>query len=48
MAILENFLLYETRARFYLVAYTRDKSVWRVLKISRLEPEELEARLPGP
>ena len=42
--VLENFLLYETKARFYLVAYTRDKSIWRVLKISRSEPEDLEAR----
>jgi|APGre2960657444_1045066.scaffolds.fasta_scaffold00509_4 hypothetical protein len=41
-ACFENFLLYETRARFYLVAYTSDKRSWRVLKISRLEARELE------
>jgi hypothetical protein len=40
--LFENFLLYETRARYYLVAYTTDKACWRVLKISRMEPSELE------
>jgi len=39
-----NFLLYETRARYYLVSYTRDKSAWRVLKISRMEAQDFEAR----
>ncbi len=43
----ENFLLYETRARYYLVAYTSDKAAWRVLKISRMEPHELEVRWSG-
>ena len=43
----EHFLLYETRARYYLVAYTRDKAAWRVLKISRMEPHDLEARARG-
>ena len=38
----EDFLLYETRARFYIVSYTRDKSRWRVLKISRTEATELD------
>lgn len=40
--VYENFLLYETRARYYLVGYTRDKEAWRVLKLSRLESAELE------
>ena len=39
----EHFLLYETRARFYLVAYTSDKRAWRVLKISRTEATEVDA-----
>jgi hypothetical protein len=39
-----NFLLYETRARYYLVSYTRDKSAWRVLKISRMEAHDFEVR----
>jgi hypothetical protein len=39
---MENFLLYETRARFYLVSYSTDKSRWRVLKISRSEATELD------
>jgi len=38
----ENFLLYATRARFYLVAYTADKSAWRFLKLSRSEATELD------
>jgi len=38
-----EFLLYETRARFYLVAYTSDKRAWRVLKLSRTEATEVEA-----
>lgn len=42
--VYENFLLYETRARYYLVGYTRDKKAWRVLKISRMESSELEVR----
>ena len=42
-----NFLLYETRARYYLVSYTRDKSAWRVLKISRMEAHDFEVRKWG-
>lgn len=42
--VYENFLLYETRARYYLVGYTRDKEAWRVLKISRMEGADLEVR----
>ena len=43
-----NFLLYETRARYYLVSYTRDKSAWRVLKISRMEAHDFEVRYGAP
>lgn len=42
--VYENFLLYETRARYYLVGYTRKKEAWRVLKISRMEGSALEVR----
>ncbi len=41
--VFENVLVYETRARYYLVAYTSDKRAWRVLKISRMEGSEVEA-----
>ena len=39
----ENLLVYETRARYYLLSYTQDKTRWRVLKISRSEACELDA-----
>ena len=42
-----NFLLYETRARYYLVSYTRDKSAWRVMKISRMEAHDFEVCIEG-
>nr|AAF18517.1 Hypothetical protein [Arabidopsis thaliana] len=38
---LEKFKLYETRARFYLVGSDRNKRFFRVLKIDRSEPSEL-------
>ncbi|KAI4388819.1 hypothetical protein MLD38_001115 [Melastoma candidum] len=38
---LEKFRLYETRARFYLVGSDRNKRLFRVLKIDRSEPSEL-------
>ncbi|XP_042426608.1 phosphatidylinositol-3-phosphatase SAC1-like isoform X2 [Zingiber officinale] len=38
---LEKFRLYETRARFYLIGSDRDKRFFRVLKIDRCEPSEL-------
>ncbi|KAG0500949.1 hypothetical protein HPP92_001021 [Vanilla planifolia] len=38
---LEKFRLYETRARFYLVGSDRDKRFFRVLKIDRSEPSDL-------
>jgi phosphatidylinositol 3,5-bisphosphate 5-phosphatase len=38
----ENLLVYETRARYYLLSYTQDKTRWRVLKISRTEASELD------
>ena len=33
-------LLYETRARFYVVQGTEDKSSWRILKVSREETHD--------
>ncbi|XP_010535227.1 PREDICTED: phosphoinositide phosphatase SAC1 [Tarenaya hassleriana] len=38
---LEKFKLYETRARFYLVGSDRNKRFFRVLKIDRSEPADL-------
>ncbi|XP_068649727.1 phosphatidylinositol-3-phosphatase SAC1 isoform X1 [Aristolochia californica] len=38
---LEKFRLYETRARFYLIGSDRRKKYFRVLKIDRSEPSEL-------
>ncbi|RDX98675.1 Phosphoinositide phosphatase SAC1 [Mucuna pruriens] len=38
---LEKFRLYETRARFYLVGSDRNKRFFRVLKIDRSEPSDL-------
>ncbi|XXG87112.1 hypothetical protein AAC387_Pa11g1879 [Persea americana] len=38
---LEKFKLYETRARFYLIGSDRNKRFFRVLKIDRSEPLEL-------
>ncbi|GAB2217534.1 hypothetical protein Drorol1_Dr00000731 [Drosera rotundifolia] len=39
--LLEKFNLYETRARFYLVGSDRSKRFFRVLKIDRSEPSDL-------
>ncbi|KAF6139392.1 hypothetical protein GIB67_026234 [Kingdonia uniflora] len=38
---LEKFKLYETRARFYLIGSDRHKRFFRVLKIDRSEPSDL-------
>lgn len=38
---LEKFRLYETRARFYLLGSDRNKKFFRVLKIDRSEPSDL-------
>ncbi|GAB4844795.1 Phosphoinositide phosphatase sac1 [Ancistrocladus abbreviatus] len=39
--LLEKFKLYETRARFYLIGSDRNKQFFRVLKIDRSEPSDL-------
>ncbi|KAJ4966160.1 hypothetical protein NE237_018009 [Protea cynaroides] len=38
---LEKFKLYETRARFYLIGSDRNKRFFRVLKVDRSEPSDL-------
>lgn len=38
---LEKFRLYETKARFYLIGSDREKRHFRVLKIDRMEPSDL-------
>ncbi|XP_059459748.1 phosphatidylinositol-3-phosphatase SAC1 isoform X1 [Corylus avellana] len=38
---LEKFRLYETRQRFYLIGSDRNKKLFRVLKIDRSEPSDL-------
>ncbi|TYH83398.1 hypothetical protein ES332_D02G130300v1 [Gossypium tomentosum] len=38
---LEKFRLYETRARYYLIGSDRNKKFFRVLKIDRSEPSDL-------
>ncbi|KAK8618691.1 hypothetical protein V6N13_132674 [Hibiscus sabdariffa] len=38
---LQKFRLYETRSHFYMIGRDKNGTVWRVLKIDRLEPSEL-------
>ncbi|XP_047325430.1 phosphatidylinositol-3-phosphatase SAC1 [Impatiens glandulifera] len=38
---LEKFRLYETKARYYLIGNDRNKRFFRVLKIDRMEPSDL-------
>ncbi|XP_062210115.1 phosphoinositide phosphatase SAC2-like [Phragmites australis] len=38
---LQKFRLYETRSKFYLIGRDRSRTLWRVLKIDRLESTEL-------
>ncbi|MFS7992147.1 putative SAC domain, polyphosphoinositide phosphatase Fig4 [Helianthus anomalus] len=40
-AYLQKFRLYETRSNFYMIGRSKNKSVWRVLKIDRSEPTEV-------
>jgi hypothetical protein len=39
---LQKFILYETKARFYLVASNAEQTRFRILKISRMLPHELD------
>ncbi|GKV09743.1 hypothetical protein SLEP1_g21198 [Rubroshorea leprosula] len=38
---LQKFGLYETSSYFYMIGRDKDRTMWRVLKIDRLEPSEL-------
>ncbi|XP_019459121.1 PREDICTED: phosphoinositide phosphatase SAC2-like isoform X2 [Lupinus angustifolius] len=38
---MQKFKLYETRSRFYLFGRDKSRTLWKVLKIDRLEPSEL-------
>ncbi|KAL8119844.1 phosphoinositide phosphatase SAC4-like isoform X3 [Apium graveolens] len=40
-AIMQKFRLYQTHSNFYMVGRNKSKTYWRVLKIDRLEPFEL-------
>uniref|UniRef100_A0A2P2MCH1 SAC domain-containing protein n=1 Tax=Rhizophora mucronata TaxID=61149 RepID=A0A2P2MCH1_RHIMU len=41
---LQKFRLYETRSNFYMIGRDKSRTYWRVLKIGRLEPSELNIR----
>ncbi|OVA08299.1 Synaptojanin [Macleaya cordata] len=41
---LQKFRLYETRSKFYMIGRDKSRTQWRVLKIDRLEPFELNIR----
>ncbi|KAK9923817.1 hypothetical protein M0R45_032217 [Rubus argutus] len=38
---LQKFKLYETRSNFYMIGRDKSRTFWRVLKIDRLDPSEL-------
>ncbi|KAK7349334.1 hypothetical protein VNO77_06616 [Canavalia gladiata] len=38
---MQKFRLYETRSKFYMIGRDKNRTFWRVLKIDRLEPSEL-------
>ncbi|XP_022715351.1 phosphoinositide phosphatase SAC2-like isoform X6 [Durio zibethinus] len=38
---LQKFRLYETRSNFYMLGRDKNRTLWRVLKIDRLDPSEL-------
>ncbi|GAV70974.1 Syja_N domain-containing protein [Cephalotus follicularis] len=43
-ACMEKFRLYETRSNFYMIGRDKSRVYWRVLKIDRLDPSELNIR----
>ncbi|KAF3970972.1 hypothetical protein CMV_005378 [Castanea mollissima] len=43
-AYMQKFRLYETRSNFYMIGRDKGRTYWRVLKIDRLEPCELNIR----
>ncbi|XP_030470386.1 phosphoinositide phosphatase SAC3 isoform X1 [Syzygium oleosum] len=40
-ACMQKFRLYETRSMFYMIGRDKSRTYWRVLKIDRLDPSEL-------
>ncbi|MFQ6639141.1 hypothetical protein Gotur_015871 [Gossypium turneri] len=38
---LQKFRLYETRSNFYMIGRDKNRTLWKVLKIDRLDPSEL-------
>ncbi|XP_061356827.1 phosphoinositide phosphatase SAC2-like isoform X2 [Gastrolobium bilobum] len=38
---MQKFRLYETRSKFYMIGRDKNRTYWRILKIDRLEPSEL-------
>ncbi|KAF3439741.1 hypothetical protein FNV43_RR18019 [Rhamnella rubrinervis] len=43
-AYMQKFRLYETRSKFYMIGRDKSRTVWRVLKIDRQDPCELNIR----
>ncbi|MED6136566.1 hypothetical protein PIB30_057243 [Stylosanthes scabra] len=41
---IQKFRLYETLSNFYMIGTDKNKTYWRVLKIGRLDPSELNVR----
>ncbi|GAB4853691.1 actin cytoskeleton and mitosis protein [Ancistrocladus abbreviatus] len=41
---MQKFRLYETRSKFYMIGRDKGRTYWRVLKIDRSEPHELNIR----
>ncbi|KAJ4824555.1 actin cytoskeleton and mitosis protein [Turnera subulata] len=41
---MQKFRLYETRSKFYMIGRNKSRTYWRVLKIDRLDPSELNIR----
>ncbi|KAJ9168099.1 hypothetical protein P3X46_019666 [Hevea brasiliensis] len=41
---MQKFSLYETRSKFYMIGRDKSRTYWRVLKIDRLDPSELNIR----
>ncbi|KAI3833516.1 hypothetical protein MKW98_024515 [Papaver atlanticum] len=40
-SFLQKFRLYETKSKFYMVGRNKSKTVWRIMKIDRLAPTEI-------
>ncbi|RZC91649.1 hypothetical protein C5167_027720 [Papaver somniferum] len=40
-SFLQKFRLYETKSKYYMVGRNKSKTVWRIMKIDRLAPTEL-------